>query len=361
MGNQNKKQLEKKQEEKNEKNNINSELETSSRKIINESYLPYCYIFKELKFDDIIRKTSISKDGRYIACYSKDIIILDGFNFNFLFEISLNEVLKFSFHFQNLLFKGNKLITSSNIRESYFRVYDVSKKILQYSEELRESITCMILTPNEDFIICALLSDYQYGFGKSCIQIRDSNDYREIHLFNAHYSGIVAIECTKDSKKILSSSQDKDLKIWDISTFECLNTYTFQDSIINCILNFKDVIVLGLQKSRILFCDFDGNILDELNQHKRSIVSLFREGNVLISGSDDGTIKLWNIESKLLLQSFGKQGIDHEIFSMTTNVNNYFISTSGGKDLKIFKYYDFTREYQILNRETFCDIKFKFN
>ena len=57
-------------------------------------------------------------------------------------------------------------------------------------------------------------------------------------------------------------------------------------------------------------------------------------GELLASGSSDGTLKLWNISSMSMKQVWQKETHSGEIFALTVSSDGKFLAT-GGKDSKI--------------------------
>jgi WD40 repeat protein len=90
--------------------------------------------------------------------------------------------------------------------------------------------------------------------------------FRCVKTLKGHRNDVTFATFSPDEKRIVSSSWDKTIKIWDSNSGECLHT---------------------------------------LKGHKRFIssVSFSPDGNRIISSSWDKTIKIWDLNSGMCLQT----------------------------------------------------------
>ncbi|NTW37409.1 MAG: hypothetical protein HGB17_15070, partial [Syntrophobacteraceae bacterium] len=100
---------------------------------------------------------------------------------------------------------------------------------------------------------------------------------------------------TPDGRHAVSASRDKTLKVWDIMTAECLNTFKGHTGKINCLaLTPNDeMIVSGSEDKTIKVWDLGlvrsgerGKELRTLSGHARAILTLAisSDGGVMVSG-----------------------------------------------------------------------------
>ena len=112
--------------------------------------------------------------------------------------------------------------------------------------------------------------------------------------------------CQLDNGKLVSSSFDKSIRIWSLfqTSYQC-----------DCIINKAHIglirQVISLSNNRIASCSDDksikiwnsdtknDNLINTLDGHIRSVKSIIRlKGTeVVISGSDDNTLRIWNMIS----------------------------------------------------------------
>ena len=112
-----------------------------------------------------------------------------------------------------------------------------------------------------------------------------------------------SVVITSNGKKVVSGHYATPIKIWDIESGECLKTLEVYSGWINSIAitpNGKKV-VLGSRNGTITIWDIEsGNkCLQTLEGHTGTIysVAITPNGKKVVSGSRDETIKIWDIES----------------------------------------------------------------
>ena len=155
-----------------------------------------------------------------------------------------------------------------------------------------------------------------------------------------HSDHIYSVAITPNGKKVVSGSNLKPIKIWDIESGECLKTLEVYSGWINSIAitpNGKKV-VLGSRNGTITIWDIEsGNkCLQTLEGHTGTTsysvtvaVAITPNGKKVISGSDDKTIKIWDIESGECLQTL--EGHTGTIYSVAITPNGKKV-VSGSRD-----------------------------
>jgi len=117
------------------------------------------------------------------------------------------------------------------------------------------------------------------------------------------------------NSRLLSVSLDRTLKIWEISTKLLLCSINMPTSLTSVIMDITEkAIFIGGIDGNIYHIHLysllksDTNTEDIFKGHSQSITSLSTslDGSLLISGSLDGTVKIWDILSKQVLRSFNK-------------------------------------------------------
>jgi WD40 repeat protein len=100
----------------------------------------------------------------------------------------------------------------------------------------------------------------------------------------------------------VTSSQDGECKIWDLSSYEVeLQVKQTQGNIRAITTNTDDSkLILGLRSGKILSVDLENpTIIDELVGHSDlvSALSIDSTGERLVSGSWDRTVRIWSLNS----------------------------------------------------------------
>jgi len=124
------------------------------------------------------------------------------------------------------------------------------------------------------------------------------------------HSGLVCCLVEFPNLMLLSGSQDKCLKYWDLKldTKNCVRTIktTNMGRIMVIILLDSDYIACGSENNIQIIKFEDGTLKQTLSGHTALVRDLFHleEKKQLISGSDDKSIRLWNLEDGKCLKTF---------------------------------------------------------
>ncbi|MGI8837561.1 MAG: caspase family protein [Pyrinomonadaceae bacterium] len=133
---------------------------------------------------------------------------------------------------------------------------------------------------------------------------------QELKTLTAHSEGVIALAISSDGKKLASGSQDRSILIWDIESEEADAIYTGHQEWVNTVAFSPD-------GKKLASGSVDGEIriwevpmrgperepqmiqrpLQSLAGHKGSINSLTfnSDGKLLVSGSSDASMKLWDV------------------------------------------------------------------
>ena len=95
----------------------------------------------------------------------------------------------------------------------------------------------------------------------------------------------------------MSGSSDDTIKIWNITTGECLETLEGHSDIISSIIKInRDIIVSGSYDKSIKIWELTGKCLRTLEGHVFAVNCLIRiNETVIASGGNDNSKKIWNI------------------------------------------------------------------
>jgi WD40 repeat protein len=117
-----------------------------------------------------------------------------------------------------------------------------SKSSSFLAHETFDRIDCLKLTHDSTKLISSCSMD-----PKNTIKLWDVDDYNMIRELVGHFNSIICFELTFD-RNLLSGSNDKQMKLWNLDTGECLKTIIF-DSDVYCIRQItSDLIAVGTSR-----------------------------------------------------------------------------------------------------------------
>ena len=145
-------------------------------------------------------------------------------------------------------------------------------------------------------------------FGQLVIKVNGlSKDFGDlINIYNEHVKCINSIQVDVGSNKLISASDDKTIKIWNLETGECLKTLNDHKNYVNCILIISNNrFMSGSEDKTIKIWDLNTyeclNTLE--NDSKVSSLCLISESQVACSCLG-GSIHIWDLNSFKNVKSF---------------------------------------------------------
>ncbi|MCU7244286.1 MAG: WD40 repeat domain-containing protein [Microcystis aeruginosa WS75] len=128
------------------------------------------------------------------------------------------------------------------------------------------------------------------------------NRKSERNRLEGHDSYVYSVNFSPDGKTLVSGSDDKTIKLWDVETGQEIRTLKGHDDSVTSV-NFSPdgkTLVSGSWDNTIKLWDVEtGQEIRTLKGHDFYVrsVNFSPDGKTLVSGSADNTIKLWNVET----------------------------------------------------------------
>ncbi|MFN6275710.1 MAG: WD40 repeat domain-containing protein, partial [Microcystis sp.] len=131
---------------------------------------------------------------------------------------------------------------------------------------------------------------------------------QQLLTLTGHQDDVLSLAITPDGEKIISGSADKTIKVWDLVTGQQLLTFSSIYPIALAITHDGTKVVSG-GSSGIQVWDLaiaKELFIPSFCTHATSVneIVITPDGNHLISGSQDDTIKIWNIATSPNLFTF---------------------------------------------------------
>jgi hypothetical protein len=139
-----------------------------------------------------------------------------------------------------------------------------------------------------------------------------------VNTLKGHESSVNSVGFSPDGKQLASGSEDKTIKIWDVTTGKVLNTLKGHEGWVNSVGFSPDgkKLASGSADKTIKIWDVTtGKLLNTLKGHESYVYSVgfSPDGKKLASGSEDKTIILWDLN------------LDNLVTSGCSLLNNYLI------------------------------------
>jgi hypothetical protein len=189
-------------------------------------------------------------------------------------------------------------LTGLSIRQADLRDVSLSRVNLAGADlatslfaESISDIYKLVISPNDQLVATGgsdgKISIWEIGNGQNTLNIK------------AHEGYVIGLTFTPDSKRLISSSFDRWIKIWDIENGLCLQSW--QSSTPCCrsaLSNDGKMMATGSECGNVLIWELDtGKLIKTLVGHTATSmhVAFHPQGLLLASSGCDKTIKLWNL------------------------------------------------------------------
>jgi WD40 repeat protein len=219
-----------------------------------------------------------------------------------------------------IYFPDNRIISCSD--DKTIKIWDINTG---------ECITT--LNGHLDWVYCILLlpdNTLASGSEDGSIKIWNLENKNCINTIEIRQSSVLSL-CSLDVGKLASGYEEGVIKIWNLQTNECIRTLDRYSYDVRCIKAYKNFLFCCASDSRIFRWDLDkpsNNTDFILKGHTDEINWLEITSNgILISCSDDTTIKLWDINTCYCIQTF--KDVHPVTKILFLNENNIIANSNG--------------------------------
>jgi WD40 repeat protein len=146
------------------------------------------------------------------------------------------------------------------------------------------------------------------GSNDSTIKIWDLNTFTCIKTLNEHIDWIVCLKNLPNNRLASGSEvEDRTIKIWDIDNYECISTLSGHSQSVNCLEYISNNRLVSSGHNVINIWNLNDNcLINTIEGHTTGVTCLKRiSDNQIASGGHHGIIKIWNTDDYNCINTLG--------------------------------------------------------
>ena len=169
------------------------------------------------------------------------------------------------------------------------------------------------------------------GDTKGDIHLWRVSDGKPLLNYRGHKGWVVSVCFNAEGTVLASSSVDQSIKLWDVSTGNCLSTLQGYIGAVMSVAFSPDGTIASGHADRTVRLWRAGQCIKILHGHEDIVedIAFSAKGHLLASGSDDCTVRLWDVDTGECLQVF--EGHEDIIWSIAFSHNDNVLA-SGSED-----------------------------
>jgi WD40 repeat protein len=156
----------------------------------------------------------------------------------------------------------------------------------------------MVLSQDGKILITGSYRKIKVWHLTSSLKKKKQQEIQPIHTLMGHSHIVNSLTITANAKYLVSGSQDKTIKVWNLVNGELIHTLKGHRDIVNTVALSPDeqIIASGSADKTIKLWHLEtGELLGTFSGHGNTVTALTftASGEMLVSGSLDKTIKIW--------------------------------------------------------------------
>uniref|UniRef100_A0A672RA39 WD repeat-containing protein 18 n=1 Tax=Sinocyclocheilus grahami TaxID=75366 RepID=A0A672RA39_SINGR len=251
---------------------------------------------------------------------------------------------------RSLTVLNGEYILGAQLGKNFINVWEIQRKDqLQQKIVCPGIVTCLCASPDGLCVLAGIAEaiylwevSEEMGFGhqeilhcfsvevmKNCVlcfsvvQLDSSRIPEPLHILSRHSLPITDIHCglMGPQARVATASLDQTVKVWEISSGEMLLSVLFDVGIMSvtfdpceyflfCGGSDGNIFQVSLCSTRdkTFQTDSDGNQVFKGHRNLVTCLSVSMDGTLLLSGSNDETVRMWDVQSKQCIWSINHKG-----------------------------------------------------
>jgi WD40 repeat protein len=228
-----------------------------------------------------------------------------------------------------------RIVISDSTYMTKVMVWDIEQGQLKRSIHDPDFVQGVCLTKDNKFMV-SCSSDRSVKVW----QIGPDGKFTLLHTLKGHTHVVNCICLTSDDKFVISAGRDKTIKVWDLHSGELVNSWrAHSKKIYSLAMSQKnDFVISGSADKTIKVWKFpDGHHISTMTGHTDGVSSLCVNQNdsFMVSGSIDNTVRIWDFQRFELIKTL--EGHTKEVSSVYVTENEEIVSGSFDGTIKIWK------------------------
>lgn len=197
----------------------------------------------------------------------------------------------------------------------------------------KDRIDSCAVTP-EGYLLC--------GLADGTLLIWNLAEMECVDRLSAHTGSVSACALTRDGRRVVTASQDRSLKLWDLSALGSAPQEVHAAPITACAMTPDELTAVSASEDRSLkvWDLVTGKRRVNLEGHEDQVTAcaVYGNGHRVVSGARDGNLRIWNVILGECLHS--AQGHTDRVVSCTILPQELIITASHDGKIKIWKLTD---------------------
>jgi WD40 repeat protein len=194
----------------------------------------------------------------------------------------------------------------------------------------RENVTSVVVTADGQWIVS--------GSSDETVKVWNMSTRECVATLEGHYGHVTSVALTADGQWIVSGSKDKTVKLWRMSTREYVATLQGHQGWVTsvCVTADGQWIVSGSYDETVRVWSLStGECVTTLEGHEDCVksVSATADGQWIVSGSYDNTVRIWSMSTRKCVACF----VDAVSSVCVTPDGQWIVSGTYDKTVKVWR------------------------
>nr|XP_057930464.1 WD repeat-containing protein 18 [Doryrhamphus excisus] len=234
------------------------------------------------------------------------------------------------------------LFLAAGVAEAVYLWEVPTGKLLSVVTRHYQDVTCVKFTDDSSHFVSGGKDSVVLVWSvSSVIQVDLSHAPEPRHILSRHSLPITDLHCGMmgPQARVATASLDQTVKLWEVSSGELLLSVIFDVEIMSVTLDPCEYFLFcggsdgsifqvslctqGITRDKSFQCDADGNRTFKGHRNVVTCLSVSMDGTLLVSGSHDESVRLWDIQSKQCVRCFAHKGPVTNAFVMVAPANMF--------------------------------------